>query len=162
MRSTIARRIDRAALAIIKLVLRLVQREYLIASAYLRRIGAQTPSREYGGSRSMIYQQLLQRSTSTRELIQARARYRAHNADGAVSDELGGVLRIIAYRLRSMPFIGVRLETLVRADDAKMAQAVFTYPVDCKRVTAAYDDMPFKLPRRHHQSQYPLLKRSGH
>lgn len=111
--------------------------EYLRASAYYRDIGAQTPSVNYGGSRSMIYYQMTQAATSTRELRDALRQYRGlHTDEKSNHDELGGFLRIAGYRLRKMPRLGKYLEKKVREDDTLMAQANFKYPDGLERISA--------------------------
>jgi hypothetical protein len=125
-----------------QVAIRRVMQEYLDASAYFRGIGAQTASSEYGGSRSMIYMQILTSASTVQELRRARASYTALHTDAAANhDEYGGLLRIAAYRLRRMPVVGGFLERKVRQDDAVMAQAGFTYPEGYTRYTAALDSV---------------------
>jgi hypothetical protein len=134
--------VDRLFVRAVKWSLRRAYREYLIASRHFRHIGAQTPSVAYGGSRSSVYMELLDRATTLTEVAAARARYQAcHGNPQQLSDECGAVLRIVAYRLRGIPVLGARLERRVRADDAAMAQAAFAYPEDCERVSAPIDDI---------------------
>ena len=112
-----------------KSVLRFCMNEYLQATVYLRDIGAQTPSAEYGGSRSIIFYQMLSQATNLSEMRTAHRAYRELHVDSATNhDELGGITRIAAYRLRRVPLLGKILEETVRADDATMARANFTYP----------------------------------
>ena len=129
-----------------KAVLQKMQQEYLVASAYFRHIGAQTPSAHYGGSRSIVYQELMHQCRTLREIWSARQRYRdCHSAQVSNHDEFGGLLRIVGYRLRFIPWLGAALESKVRADDLAMAQAAFSYPAGCSRVSVPVE-VSMRLP----------------
>ncbi len=116
--------------AITKWFLGRVHSEYLTATEHYRHVRAQTPSVYYGGSRSFVYFELLNRAQNLEEILQARARYRACHAGKAqaLRDEYGGILRIVGYRSRKVPLIGAWLEGIIRADDDKMTKAIFNYP----------------------------------
>lgn len=115
----------------------LAMNEYLEASAYFRSIGAQTPSVEYGGSRSLTYKQMLDSAVTARELFAIRRDYKSrHEANESNHDEYGGFLRIAGYRLRNVPVVGRKLEEKVREDDKLMANAKFTYPEHTVRYSA--------------------------
>ena len=130
-----ARRVTLAA-AVAKRALGAVLDEYLLAANYYVDRGAQVPSEAYGGSRSMVYRQMIGRATTLAEIFEARRAYRdCHQSEVSNHDELGGVLRIAGYRLRGVPGLGHWLERKVRADDPVMAEAPFDYPDDVQRVS---------------------------
>lgn len=126
-----------------KSALRLALGEYLKASAHFRAVGAQTPSSEYGGSRSMIYYQMLDDASTLGEIVQARRTYKGlHNEQAGNHDESGALLRIAGYYLKDIPIVSTYLENKVREDDRLMAQAAFEYPEGRLRYSASLDNLP--------------------
>ena len=121
-------RIEKLSVGAIKWGIRKLYQEYLTASAYFREIGAQTPSTQYGGSRSIVYLQLLEGAKTLKEISNARSQYTSLHTDSDTDDERGGLLRIVAHWLRWIPIIGLFMERRVRADDSKMRGAKFNYP----------------------------------
>lgn len=135
-------KIERYLLLYIKWMFQRAHRQYLIATAYYRHIGVQTPSANYGGSRSFIYLELIERADTVRDVWAARSRYHSLHLDPSLNrDESGAVLRIVGYYMRDIPKVGKWFERKVRASDALMVAAAFNYPPDCKRVTAPVDDI---------------------
>lgn len=131
-------------------VLDFAMREYLLASGYYRSIGAQTSSECYGGSRSLIYYQMLGRTSTLREFVDARRQYQQLH-DGNSSDEGGAMLRIAAYKVRNVPILGKWMETKVREDDIKMAGTHFEYPEGYDRVVGEPEDLKVYLARAQQQ-----------
>lgn len=106
--------------------------EYTRSTLYFKSINAQTPSHEYGGSRSVAYLGMLASAESLPDMLAARrefkARHQPEEGERPYSDERGGLLRIAGYHLRNVPLVGQILENQVRADDVVMAAARFAYP----------------------------------
>jgi hypothetical protein len=127
-------------------VLDFAMREYLLSSGYYRSIGAQTSSEKYGGSRSLIYYQMLGRTSTLREFVDARKQYMELH-DGTGSDEGGAMLRIVGYRVRNIPAVGNWFEAKIRQDDIKMAETTFTYPDGYDRVVGEPEDLKVYLAR---------------
>lgn len=139
----LATRRDTAGAWLAKQVLKRVLKEYLDASVYFISRGAQAPNATYGGSRSMIYYQMMERAGTIPELLQARQDYKAcHRSEESNHDELGGILRIAAYRLRNVPVLGPKLEDRVREDNQLMAEAPFDYPEGLVRYNELLDHVP--------------------
>ena len=103
--------------------------EYHRAAGHLKTVGAQTPSSEYGGSRSIIYLAVMSEARTLPDMLAARRAYHeGHSDPEPYNDERGALLRIAAYRLRGIPILGNYLEDRARIDDAAMAGADFTTP----------------------------------
>ena len=122
--------IEKLLVKVIKWGIRKLYQEYLTASAHFRKIGAQTPSTQYGGSRSIVYLQLIEGAKTLKEISNARSQYTSLHTDSYTDDERGGLLRIVAYWLRWIPIIGLFMDRRIRADDRKMREAKFNYPSD--------------------------------